>query len=509
MPRDTDPLAGGPRDAPDTPRDRPVPHRVRPPAPRPASTTRTGPAPLPAPHPERAGPPDPSEPAALRATATAASAVTTGPPSTPTTSPTPAGGPPRGYRAVFAVREFRAVFAAHLLSLLGVVVSELALTVLVYDLTGSPLLSALTFALGMLPYLVGGTLFSGIADRYPARRVLVTCDLICAGCVAVMVLPGTPVAGLLVLRCLVAAVSPVFTGTRMAALTDILGEDDLYVLGRSLLRIVSQSAQLVGFGVGGLLLAVVSPRGAITITVVTFLCSATLLRLGTRDRPARTGGGRGATLLRESLAGARLVLGDRRMRALLLLFWLPPVFVVAPEALAAPYADEIGAGTAALGLLMCAMPVGHIAAELYAGAVLSPRVRSLIVLPAAAVGLLPLLLYGLRPGVALSAVALVLAGVGSAYVIGLDQWFVEAVPDELRGRAMTLLTAGLMTLQGAGMALAGLAAEFFPVHQVVAGAGAVGTLCLLLLVAEVRRTTPAHRIRTEVRDGEDQHVTSG
>ncbi|WLQ40596.1 MFS transporter [Streptomyces laculatispora] len=495
MPRDTDPLAGGPRDAPDTPCERPDPHRAGPPAPRPASPTRTGAAPLPAPHPERAGPPDPSEPAALRATA-------------PLTSP-PAGGAPRGYRAVFAVREFRAVFAAHLLSLLGVVVSELALTVLVYELTASPLLSALTFALGMLPYLVGGTLFSGIADRYPARRVLVTCDLICAGCVAVMVLPGTPVAALLVLRCLVAAVSPVFTGTRMAALADILGEDDLYVLGRSLLRIVSQGALLAGFGVGGLLLAVVSPRGAITITVATFLGSAALLRLGTRDRPARAGGGQGGTLLRESLSGARLVLGNRRIRALLLLFWLPPAFVVAPEALAAPYADEIGAGTVALGLLMCAMPVGQIAAELYAGAVLSPRVRSLIVLPVAAVGLLPFLLYGVSPGIVPIAVALVLAGAGSAYIIGLDQWFVEAVPDELRGRAMTLLTAGLMTLQGAGMALAGLAAEFFPVHQVVAGAGALGTLCLLLLVAEVRRTAPAHHIRTEVRDGEDQHMASG
>lgn len=509
MPRDNDPLAGGPRDAPDTPRERPLPHRARPPVPRPASPTRTGPAPLPAPHPERAGPPDPSGPPALRATApTAAAPPPTAPPAPVPPSP-PAGEPSRGYRAVFAVREFRAVFAAHLLSLLGVVVSELALTVLVYDLTGSPLLSALTFALGMLPYLVGGTLFSGIADRYPARRVLVTCDLICAGCVAVMVLPGTPVAGLLVLRCLVAAVSPVFTGTRMAALADILGEDDLYVLGRSLLRIVSQSALLAGFGVGGLLLAVVSPRGAITITVVTFLCSAALLRLGTRDRPARTGGGQGGTLLGESLSGARLVLGDRRIRALLLLFWLPPVFVVAPEALAAPYAEEIGAGTVTLGLLMCAMPVGQIAAELYVGAVLSPRVRSRLVLPVAAVGLLPFLLYGVSPGIVPIAAALVLAGAGSAYIIGLDQWFVEAVPDELRGRAMTLLTAGLMTLQGVGMALAGLAAEFFPVHQVVAGSGVLGTLCLLLLVAEVRRTAPTHRIRTEVRDGEDQHVTNG
>ncbi|WUW21493.1 MFS transporter [Streptomyces sp. NBC_01463] len=489
MPRDTEPVTGGP-EATDTPGGR----RTPPPAPRATAPAPAGPAALPAPHPERTGPPDPSGPPALRAPAEDAPAS-------------------RGYRAVFAVREFRAVFAAHLLSLLGVVVSELALTVLVYDLTASPLLSALTFALGMLPYLVGGTLFAGIADRYPARRVLVTCDLICAGCVAVMVLPGTPVAGLLVLRCLVAAVSPVFTGTRMAALTDILGEGDLFVLGRSLLRIISQSALLAGFGVGGLLLAVVTPRGAITITVVTFLCSAALLRLGTRARPARTAGKGGGTLLGESLSGARLVLGDRRVRALMLLFWLPPMFVVAPEALAAPYADEIGVGSAALGLLMCAMPVGSIAAELYVGAALGPRTRSRIVLPLAAAGLLPLVLYGFRPGVALAAVALALAGAGSAYVIGLDQWFVGAVPDELRGRAMTLLTAGLMTIQGVGMALAGLAAEFFPVHGVVAGAGVLGTLCLLLLVAEVRRTAPASapaiRIRTEVRDGEDRQVPHG
>ncbi|MGA5469016.1 MFS transporter [Streptomyces arboris] len=415
--------------------------------------------------------------------------------------------PPAGYRAVFAVTEFRAVFAAHLLSLLGVVVSELALTVLVYDLTGSPLLSALTFALGLLPYVIGGTLFAGVADRYPARRVLVVCDLVCAACVAVMLVPATPVAGLLALRCLVAAVAPVFTGTRMAALTDILGDGGLYVLGRSLLRIVSQSAMLIGFGAGGVLLTVLSPRGAITVTVVTFLCSAVLLRFGTRDRPARAGSGGGA-LLRESLSGARLVLGDRRIRALLLLFWLPAMFVVAPEALAAPYVAEIGAGPAALGLLLCAMAVGHVGAELFVGSALRPRTRSRIVLPVAAVGLLPLVVYVVRPGLPLALAVLALAGMGAAYVIGLDQWFVDAVPPELRGRAMTLLTAGLMTIQGAGMALAGLAAEFFPVHHVVAGSGVIGTVVALLVVAEVRRTAPGQMSDTERRDEADRHMTS-
>ncbi|WP_414930895.1 hypothetical protein [Streptomyces sp. Je 1-369] len=50
-------------------------------------------------------------------------------------------------------------------------------------------------------------------------------------------------------------------------------------------------------------------------------------------------------------------------------------------------------------------------------------------------------------------------------------------------------------------ALAGLAAEFSAVSTVVAGAGVLGTVCCLLLMAEVRST--------ELRDGADHHVTDG
>ncbi|MFI6690093.1 MFS transporter [Streptomyces sp. NPDC050485] len=407
-----------------------------------------------------------------------------------------------GYRAVFAVREFRAVFAAHLMSLLGVVVSELALTVLVFQLTRSPLLSSLTFALGFLPYLVGGTFLAGIADRYPARRVLVVCDVVCAGCAAVIALPGMPVAGLLALRCAMAVVSPVFQGTRLATLAEILGSGDLFVLGRSLLRVVSQSALLTGFGAGGLLLAVTGPRGAICVTVTTFLLSALLLRLGTARRPARARPG--GALLKESLAGARAVLGDRRIRALTLLFWVPPLFAVVPEALAAPYADELGVSSAALGLLMCALPVGTVLGELVAGSALGPAARARIVVPLAAVTVLPYLGYAFTPGLAAAAALLVLAGATGAYTLGLDRWYVAAVPDELRGRAMTLMTAGMMTVQGVGMAGAGLAAEFLAPHAVVAWAGLLGTVCVVGLLAEVRRSG-----RPELRDGADRHVTSG
>lgn len=396
----------------------------------------------------------------------------------------PAAEPSAGYRSVFAVREFRFVFAADVVSMLGRVVCELALSVLVYRLTGSPLLSALTWALGMLPYVVGGTLLSSVADRYPPRRVLVGCDLVCAVCAAGMVVPSAPIAVLLVLRCATAVVGPVFGGTRAATLSDILGEGDRFVLGRSLLRLVAQSAQLAGFAAGGLLLAVVSPRSVLVLTAVAFLGSALLLLTGTRARPARTGAGARLT----TSAGIGRLLGDRRIRALLLLYWVPPMFVVWSEALMTPYADSLGLGPAGLGLLMTGMPVGAVTGELLVGSLLGPAARARLIVPVAVVSMLPPLGYLLHPTLGWALLVQFLTGWGITYSLGLDRWFVRAVPEEVRGQAMTLMTAGLMTTQGLGMALAGVAAEFAPVHVVVAGAGVVGCVCVLGVVRELRAT---------------------
>ncbi|MCW7986742.1 MFS transporter [Streptomyces platensis subsp. clarensis] len=404
----------------------------------------------------------------------------------------PQDGParPDGYRAVFAVHEFRFVFAAHLLSSLGVVVCEIALSVLVFRLTASPLLSALTFALGLLPYVVGGTLLSAVADRYPARRVLVGCDVLCALAAAGMVVPGTPVVVLLVLRCVLAAIAPVFAGTRAATLGEILGEGELFVLGRSVIRIVNQSAQLAGFAAGGLLLVVVSPGAVLALTAGAFLGSALLLRLGTLARPARDGarGAERGALLAASLGGIRRLLADRRVRALLLLTWLPPAFVVIPEALLVAYAGLLGVGPAGTGLLMCAMPVGAVVAESLVGTFLGPRARARLTFPMGVFAVLPSLGFAAQPSLGWAVVLLVLTGTGISYNFGVDRWFVAAVPDELLGQAMTVMQAGRMTVMGLAMGLAGVGAEYAPLRVVMPAAGVLGAVCVLAVIFEVRRT---------------------
>ncbi|MGO4755465.1 MFS transporter, partial [Streptomyces sp. 2MCAF27] len=267
-----------------------------------------------------------------------------------------------------------------------------------------------------------------------------------------------------------------------------LGAGDLFVLGRSVIRLTAQGAQLVGFAAGGLLLAAVSPRAVLAITAASFVASALVLRLGTRHRPARTDGRRGA-LLGDSLRGIKQLFAIARIRALFLLYCVPPTFVVMSEALMTPYSDGLGLGSTGLGLLMCGMPIGAIVSETLAGTLLSPAGRARVTLVMAVVCMLPSLGYVFEPSFGWALALQVATGSGMAYSLGLDQWFMAAVPEELRGRAMTLLTAVLMTAQGLGMAVAGAVAEAVPVYLVVTGAGVCGTVCSLLAVALVRSSS--------------------
>src|SRR5689334_17273171 len=246
------------------------------------------------------------------------------------------------YRAAFGVREFRAIFVAATVTTTGSVVSAVALTVLVYTRTGSPFLSSLTFALGFLPYLVGGTLLSGIVDRVPPRRLLVTLDLTSVVLTASMAIPSLPTAGLLILLCCNSTLTSLTTGTRGGLVRAIVPADS-YVPARSLLRIASQTAQIVGNAVGGALLVVLTPQGAILVNAGSYLVSACITRIGLRRHPA-VGPGEGGALLRDSLRGVRRILADRPLRRLLLFGWLIPMCAVAPEALAAPYVAGKGAG---------------------------------------------------------------------------------------------------------------------------------------------------------------------
>ena len=384
------------------------------------------------------------------------------------------------YRDALRVPEFRALFGAFALSLTGSVVSAVALMVLVYERTGSSLLASLTFALGFLPYLVSGALLSAVVDRVPLRRLLAACDLACAALVAVMALPGVPVPVLLALLVAVGTASSLSGGGRGALLPRIVPEG-AYVPARSLFRIAGQSAQIVGNAIGGALLIVLSPRGAILIDAGSFLVSAVVTRVGLRyhervldpvERPA---------LLRDSLQGLRTVFAHRPLRRLMLLGWLVPTFAVAPEAVAAPYVADLGGPVALVGWWLVAIPLGVVIGDLVGIWAFSPQTQRRLVGPLAAAVFAPLLLFVTHPGFAVAWPLLALSGLAAAYSLGFDALFRHAAPTPLLGRALAINSAGLMSLQGLGFAAAGALAEIVPPNIAITIAGVAGLVVVALL----------------------------
>jgi len=383
------------------------------------------------------------------------------------------------YREVFGVPEFRALFAAQLASVVGDQFARVALTVMVYASTGSAALTALTYALTFLPQLVAGPLLGGLADRYPRRGVMVAADLARAVLVAAMAVPGLPLAGVCALLVAVQLLAAPFNAARAATLPLILA-GDRYVVAGAVSNLTHQLAQLLGFAAGGVLVAGVEPTGALLVDAATFAVSAAVIGRGVRRRPAPapvTGGP--ATVPGEGwaarlVAGARLVGGDRRQRALLWLLCVCAVPVVA-EALAVPYADDLGAGPAAVGLLLAAGPAGAVVGMLLIRR-LAPATRLRLVRPLATASCAVLVGCAARPPLAPTIALWLLSGAAMGYFVVANAELVLAVPDGRRGQVVGLVSAAVRAAQGVAVLVAGAAAELLAPAMVVAAAGGLGAV---------------------------------
>jgi len=236
------------------------------------------------------------------------------------------------------------------------------------------------------------------------------------------------------------------------------------------MRIVAQMAQIGGNAAGGALLLLLSPSGAILVNAASFLGAALVVRFGV-GALAAAGEAMQASLLHDSLAGIREVFADHELRRLLLLTWLVPMFSVAPEALAAPYVAGIGGSRALVGIWLIALPIGTIAGDVVGVWRFDSNRQRRLVAPMAAASFVPYLAFFTHPPIAVALPLLAASGFGSLYALGLDLRVRDAADDRLFARVMTISSAGLMTLQGLGFALAGAEAQLIgsPATIVVAG----------------------------------------
>jgi MFS family permease len=389
---------------------------------------------------------------------------------------------PATYRSLFSEGQFTSLFVAQAISLTGDQLARVAIATLVFRETHSAFVTALVYAVTYVPWLVGGPLLGGLADRLPRRTVMVCCQLLSAVLAALMAVPGIPLAVLAALLfVLILAESP-FLSARASLLVDIL-PDDRYVLASALNQLTIQAAQVIGFAAGGALIALIGPRDALLLDGLSFLVSAALVWFGVRIRGAVATVVQLGNSWQRMKSGAKVVFGDPRLRGLVLLGWLATFWVV-PEGLAAPYAKG---DSSAIGLLLAAQPVGSVVGGLVLSRMVRPTRRLEVMGWLAVVSCLPLLFFITTPPLPVAVALLVVSGIGTTYNLPANAAFMQALPAERRGQAFGLVSAGLVAGQGISIAIAGACAEVTSPGVVICVAGGLGVACALSLNGAGRR----------------------
>ena len=397
--------------------------------------------------------------------------------------------PRPSYRSVFAVAEFRALWLSYVLSAGGDRLALVAMPLLVYARSKSPLLAAITFASGFVPYLFGGFFFSGLADRLPRRTVMVGCDVARALLVGVMLLPHLNLGALIALLYLVTLIQPPFDAARSAIVRDIM-EADRYPLAAAVLQSTTRVVTVGGAAAGGLVVALFGARPALAADALTFVASALLILLGTHARAAAADASGGENPLAQIVGGARLVFGVPALRTLMCLGWRS-AFSEIPEGLAAPYVGKLGGGAVAAGLLIAFSQLGSAVTTPIFTKKIGPLTRLKWMGPMAVLSCAALIAAIARPGLALSMALFALSNVFTMYQIAANTAFVERIPNERRAQAFGFANAGIVVGQGVAFAIAGAAAEVVPPSTVVALSGGLGALIACGLALRWRRMSPA------------------
>lgn len=372
-------------------------------------------------------------------------------------------------------REFRALAATEVLSVIGDQLSRVALALLVFTRSGSAELSGLTYALTYVPTVAGGLLLSGQADRRPRREVSVAIDATRAAIVLAMAMPGISLTALCALIAASSFLSGPHTAARLALLRDILPPEQ-YGAGMARRQQLSQVGQLVGFCFGGFIATSFQPQVCLIVDSLTFAAAAVVVRLFVRPRPAVAG----AATAKGLTSTLGLIWRSPAQRAILLSTFMG-AFLTAPKSLSAPLVFELELSTRWVGLFMAAEGLFSVVVlAIFARFVTTDQGARTFPLACLAPGL-PMLTGVVVHKPFFVILAFGLSGaIWAVLTVIAASTLAELLPDDQRGRGMGVAASMNATAQGLGAFLAGVVADRFGAGLAITLLGAAGVLFALI-----------------------------
>lgn len=376
----------------------------------------------------------------------------------------------------------RNVFASQLISGLGDWAGRLALAVLVFERSDSAAWAAAVTAVSLLPWLGPGQFLATLADRYGRVRVMIVADLSRAALFAGMALI-TAVPVLLVFAFLAGLCVPPFEGAKSSAIVE-LTDDETYPSAIAVHAIVNQAEILIGYALGGVVIALVGARPALAINAATFVVSALII--------IRLAGSAASTTNADAEDGwAGVAAGltpwrrDQICRRALLLYIGTSMFSVLPEALVVPFTDEAGVPTGFVGAVAALIGLGS-----FVGTVLAPSEGSPEQLLRAtavrgiAVALVSGALFASTSALAAVVTAYAITGMVDAIAVPTNQVVGQRLPHAGRAAALTVAMGAQNVAHVVTIAVAGGVADLTSTRHTLAGA--MGLAALVCVWAAVR-----------------------
>jgi MFS family permease len=399
------------------------------------------------------------------------------------TRPAAAAAGFRGLRAL-QHRNYRLFFGGQVISLIGTWMQQVAQAWLVFQLTGDPFMLGVVAAAQFLPVMLLG-LFGGlIADQLPKRQTLLVTQAV--SMVLAFLLFGLTVTDLVqvwhivVLALLLGTASAVEMPTRQSFVVEMVGRENIgNAVGLN--SAVFNGARVVGPAIAGLTIGAFDISVAFLVNGFTFLAVIASLMVMRDSELRRSSPGPRPHGAREIAAnvgeGLRYVRRTPMVLLSVVVISLVATFGLNFSVLVPALAqDVLGADAIGFGFLMTASGIGSVLAALAIAFARGTRpwrmVVGTLVLGAASVAL------AMSQVFALSMIALFFVGAGSISVMATANTTIQlSVPDQLRGRVMSVYTTMFVGTMPIGSLIAGFIASRWGVPLAL-GLGGVATVVI-------------------------------
>ena len=377
-------------------------------------------------------------------------------------------------------RNYRLFFGGQIVSLVGTWMTQIAMTWLVYKLTGSALLLGVVGFSGQIPAFLLGPFAGVIVDRLPRHRLLVVTQILAmiqSGLLAILTLTHhIDVWHIIVLIVFQGLINAFDIPARQAFVVEMVEDKDDLSNAIALNSSMFNLARLIGPAVGGVLIAIVGEGWCFAIDAASYVAVIGAL-LMMRVAPHKTESKRGHAV-RELREGFAYVVQSAPISSILILLACISLFGMPYGVLMPIVAGKtLGGGPNVLGFLMAASGFGALTAALVLAARASIRgLGRQIPFCVGAFGL-GLVGFALSTNLYLSmAVLWVMGFAGMTQMASCNTILQTIVEDSKRGRVMSFYTMAFMGVAPFGSLGAGKLADIIGVSHtlLIGGAG-----CLL------------------------------